>query len=166
MLFQSTHPVRGATRSRTILFCSRLISIHAPRAGCDRRSPRRYHQDGHFNPRTPCGVRRFPSRRSMNGPRFQSTHPVRGATRGGTTETLLSQNFNPRTPCGVRRREASCKCGRWHFNPRTPCGVRPRNRRKFYPKFRFQSTHPVRGATAKLDKTPSGFYPICTALLF
>ena len=33
---------------------------------------------------------------------FQSTHPMRGATRPCPACLLLSQDFNPRTPCGVR----------------------------------------------------------------
>ena len=36
--FQSTHPVRGATQSRHLKRGSADISIHAPRAGCDRQA--------------------------------------------------------------------------------------------------------------------------------
>ena len=56
-LFQSTHPLRGATLTIMQGDQYAIISIHAPLAGCDclpRRSPRR---PGNFNPRTPCGVR-------------------------------------------------------------------------------------------------------------
>ena len=35
LLFQSTHPVRGATDAETLLKMHRPISIHAPREGCD-----------------------------------------------------------------------------------------------------------------------------------
>ena len=57
LLFQSTHPLRGATRQTAGTRCCSPISIHAPLAGCDpaialNRALRRY-----FNPRTPCGVR-------------------------------------------------------------------------------------------------------------
>ena len=101
------------------------ISIHAPRVGCDPRWcrwPRRSRPfqsthpvwgatlsllvfirgNHHFNPRTPCGVRRLLLPVCADGQRFQSTHPVWGAT------TLLLRSitppgyFNPRTPCGVR----------------------------------------------------------------
>ena len=34
--FQSTHPVRGATRDRGFAGAGSQISIHAPREGCDR----------------------------------------------------------------------------------------------------------------------------------
>ena len=58
-IFQSTHPMRGAT----ILFLRRLgamnISIHAPHAGCDIVDSSKRCKSRYFNPRTPCGVRHF-----------------------------------------------------------------------------------------------------------
>ena len=57
-IFQSTHPLRGATPS-----------VHKTNGVV-----------AYFNPRTPCGVRpatTTPYRRPMT---FQSTHPLRGAT--------------------------------------------------------------------------------------
>ena len=104
---------------------------------------------------------------------FQSTHPVRGATRAKLSNTQRDRNFNPRTPCGVRRTSraarparpsisihaprAGCDAGdlfhgaaRQNFNPRTPCGVRPIRCSPAVAIARaFQSTHPVRGATAQ-----------------
>ena len=35
--FQSTHPARGATANNLTVVKKRLISIHAPREGCDLR---------------------------------------------------------------------------------------------------------------------------------
>ena len=101
---------------------------------------------------------------------FQSTHPVRGATMRTYMACRLPIYFNPRTPCGVRPGIRGCwaaaphfnprtPCGMRrlngfgrsrpsrHFNPRTPCGVRRSRRWRFYRRRRFQSTHPVRGAT-------------------
>ena len=129
-LFQSTHPLRGATHaaSRFTSFC--LISIHAPLAGCDLEAlvPRVHAHD--FNPRTPCGVRRGcggrPSDRRDFNPRtpcgvrhhrphpsprwlsFQSTHPLRGATQVDE-HVALGRDFNPRTPCGVRQQKRTKK---------------------------------------------------------
>ena len=80
--FQSTHPVRGATRSRAEDQAGQDISIHAPRAGCDAARRTLSAVSAHFNPRTPCGVRRRPPAPSPAPP-----------------------YFNPRTPCGVRREE-------------------------------------------------------------
>ena len=123
--FQSTHPLRGATRGFRLRFSARQrISIHAPLAGCDHFSRGNRASLTHFNPRTPCGVR------------------PKSAGRTGTC-----RNFNPRTPCGVRRDTSEgymlidlisihaplAGCDRalmmaravlMHFNPRTPCGVR------------------------------------------
>ena len=103
-MFQSTHPARGATGN----LCLRCpvcdeVSIHAPREGCDMRSPSVPTRSLCFNPRTPRGVRRtvstlviqLPSSFNPRTPRgvrhtistvkevtnmFQSTHPARGAT--------------------------------------------------------------------------------------
>ena len=56
------------------------ISIHAPHAGCDKAKIAFYEDLIDFNPRTPCGVRLEidPSKRTSD--KFQSTHPMRGAT--------------------------------------------------------------------------------------
>ena len=78
-----------------------------------------------FNPRTPCGVRRW--RRSV----FYSIG-----------------YFNPRTPCGVRLHRSHYWCRyRRYFNPRTPCGVRQNRLADLEDKIKFQSTHPVWSAT-------------------
>ena len=125
IIFQSTHPVRGATLGGWACDGGTVISIHAPRAGCD-----------------------FGLRRRTATSRTISIHaPRAGCDVTDESETGGLYNFNPRTPCGVRlRRSASrrgerfisihapragCDCRRIrfsdttkHFNPRTPCGVR------------------------------------------
>ena len=58
ILFQSTHPLRGATAT--------LLGGLLGRE--------------HFNPRTPCGVRLILHQPRTGQSRFQSTHPLRGAT--------------------------------------------------------------------------------------
>ena len=126
--FQFTHPVRGATYIDKAIMIAQLVSIHAPRAGCDARQRLSMTTEHCFNSRTPCGVRqlgspytRRPRSVSIHAPRagcdflsavrvtkptrFQFTHPVRGAT-----------------------------------DP--DLGAEPRNE--------FQFTHPVRGATSPL----------------
>ena len=215
LLFQSTHPLRGATIAALYSFSPESISIHAPLAGCDVRSARLFyprvisihaplagcdpaplsrmsHGPRYFNPRTPCGVRPSPAWASCLRRQFQSTHPLRGATiwtlhnctpagisihaplAGCDSRACRSSTtafyFNPRTPCGVRRdadgRAPDCRaisihaplagcdqeCIRpirraFHFNPRTPCGVRPTPRALCTGSIKFQSTHPLRGAT-------------------
>ncbi len=57
--FQSTRPMRGAT----VPVCDRrlcvVISIHAPHAGRDVLYTAHNAGTGHFNPRAPCGARRW-----------------------------------------------------------------------------------------------------------
>ena len=147
VVFQSTHPVRGATESLlparstvgisihapragcdTVHHCYPAgmypISIHAPRAGCDCREPDRADRGRNFNPRTPCGVRRCKLFMICTSNQFQSTHPVRGATKSDKSKVEFLENFNPRTPCGVRPNASHVMQPIEHFNPRTPCGVR------------------------------------------
>ena len=125
----------------------------------------------YFNPRTPCGVRPIGLLLHWLHGRFQSTHPVRGATAAhhpatenpsyfnprtpcgvrpaaGHLDGPAAIDFNPRTPCGVRRPPPPPPAGyRHNFNPRTPCGVRLSPPSTAYRNQSFQSTHPVRGAT-------------------
>ena len=56
------------------------ISIHAPLAGCDVMVTPFSIARRHFNPRTPCGVRRHSGGNTAFLQAFQSTHPLRGAT--------------------------------------------------------------------------------------
>ena len=148
-------PLAGCDTSRQGRFFYAKISIHAPLAGCDIFSVVQTDHFFHFNPRTPCGVRL-----------------VCLAIR------CYLLNFNPRTPCGVRL--CFDRLSRWlkDFNPRTPCGVRP-SVVSYSPRAtevisihaplagcdqysfsmlgirrmpKFQSTHPLRGATAKMHK--------------
>ena len=78
--FQSTHPLRGATREQVFQVCTKL---------------------------------------------FQSTHPLRGATRSTQCDRLFIgiSIHAPLAGCdGIRGRK---RRRRRNFNPRTPCGVRP-----------------------------------------
>ena len=189
--FQSTHPVWGATRKCGCQPPSAMISIHAPRVGCDStpvcwsiskmisiHAPRvgcdavAIDTDGldaisihaprvgcdlpdtvispvsvYFNPRTPCGVRRCTSLPNCDDLRFQSTHPVWGATTDLISSTIRPSYFNPRTPCGVRRLFRFISPEMLNFNPRTPCGVRLYSSDSCIYRRKFQSTHPVWGAT-------------------
>ena len=124
-IFQSTHPVWGATGDGGLQGGLPQISIHAPRVGCDMVIGILNGAIGDFNPRTPCGVRHDMLIEQSNDHEFQSTHPVWGAT---TPWRLLSQ------------------CPRISIHaPRVGCD----QEMLLYPeKRRFQSTHPVWGATA------------------
>ena len=143
--FQSTHPLRGATFSSSQKRASILISIHAPLAGCDRPTSRPSCWRSYFNPRTPCGVRPFLLLGGSDVLSFQSTHPLRGATRVSSGCDGALRDFNPRTPCGVRHVCACAAPAAVYFNPRTPCGVRPPRRGQ-----------PVRAGCHFNPRTPCG----------
>ena len=145
--FQSTHPVRGATSTcshlvrSTFYFNPRtpcgvrrewfsgmstsalisihapragcdleteeensriLISIHAPRAGCDASARSVGPSLSHFNPRTPCGVRRLRVLLLRRGRSISIHAPRAGCDDVIMTRAIRLTNFNPRTPCGVR----------------------------------------------------------------
>ena len=80
-IFQSTHPARGATIRSVFDASIIIISIHAPRKGCDGKRSLSALRPVNFNPRTPQGVRLI----------AVSTKPI-------------DSYFNPRTPQGVRRK--------------------------------------------------------------
>ena len=79
---------------------------------------------GHFNPRTPCEVRRYIVKRINSYGKFQSTHPMRGAT----YQDLLYRN-------------------RTTFQSTHPMRGATFNLRRYLYVYEFQSTHPMRGAT-------------------
>mgnify|MGYP004690195103 CR=1 FL=1 len=111
--FQSTPPVRGATDGKRPKRSASTISIHAPRAGGDRKGLRGDTTEGDFNPRPPCGgrpdsskysrtVHDFNPRPPCGGrhmtldcgtekPSFQSTPPVRGATLSSALSSAFAQ---------------------------------------------------------------------------
>ena len=148
--FQSTLPMRGATFRQSAGHPRSIgISIHTPHAGSDSRRPRYSNRPRHSNPHSPCGERpEFASGLAL-GMVFQSTLPMRGATRWrwrcGTIWNSISihtphagsdrldrllnrqlKHFNPHSPCGERRQEREKTRGTSaHFNPHSPCGERP-----------------------------------------
>ena len=78
-----------------------------------------------FNPRAPCGARRYLPR--ARKPR---------------------RNFNPRAPCGARPlHRRSHPLRKTYFNPRAPCGARPHPVYWYGAGTLFQPTRPLRGAT-------------------
>ena len=140
--------MRGATRLHSGASTIRSISIHAPHAGCDRRTSSSSASRRSFQSTHPLrGATRMLSIRSSTldisihaplagcdsgrhggdqaGRTFQSTHPLRGATARLCAKFPKYTDFNPRTPCGVRRMVSISS------------GSAPT----------FQSTHPLRGAT-------------------
>ena len=122
-----------------------------------------------FNPRTPCGVRLNTCWKLGAILKFQSTHPMRGATTDDDVWNYI-QSISihaPHAGCdtypvpagmtaeiSIHAPHAGCDLllsshlvNARDFNPRTPCGVRQYRDGGLWLQFEFQSTHPMRGAT-------------------
>ena len=148
-----------------------VVSIHAPREGCDLPPKSANFLPGSFNSRTPGGVRRlmpekqdFAALVSIHAPRegcdkklmvfmppqhgFQFTHPGRGATCIAFAVHLVSKVsiHAPREGCDHRGKYL-LRVARG-FNSRTPGGVRREPSVAETHHIKFQFTHPGRGATS------------------
>ncbi len=135
-IFQSTHPLRGATYRAWLRKPTQAISIHAPLAGCD------YWEQ-------PFVILLFISIHA----------PLAGCDLNSFTGSAVKIDFNPRTPCGVRHSATGAVTFKIDFNPRPPCGVRRPIASTMQIIGVFQSTHPLRGAT-------SMFCSFCQAFLY
>ena len=146
-LFQSTLPLRGATRGlRRAVHRACHFNPHSPcgeRPSSDTCSVR----VTYFNPHSPCGERRPYTSSPKYSLLFQSTLPLRGATRPASKRYSANSNFNPHSPCGERRSDSISTStpnvfqstlplrgatsaslwmkATWYFNPHSPCGERP-----------------------------------------
>ena len=128
---------------------TQAVSIHAPHAGRDPASPQAPPSSRRFNPRAPCGAR--PSSSIRLSPSFR---------------------FNPRAPCGARPRLSLRDGCNAHVSIHAPHAGRDRDVEAVLdvalvsihaphagrditcrfappPPRRFQSTRPMRGATAQ-----------------
>ena len=103
VLFQSTHPVRGATQSLFRYKGDLTIfqSTHPVRGATSARGlPMLLVLN--FNPRTPCGVRRPKFNYEVRHKNISIHAPRAGCDDMEPALFPDSFNFNPRTPCGVR----------------------------------------------------------------
>ena len=124
----------------------------------------------YFNPRAPCGARLLSFSAWSMFLKFQSTRPLRGATvldARQRSRLVISIHaplagrdgrylFHPQCHCisihaplagRDPRQKASSLWGRY-FNPRAPCGARRDGLMMDWEYRVFQSTRPLRGATA------------------
>ena len=148
ILFQFTHPGKGATHSNSPLRAQIQVSIHAPWEGCDfaRYLPR---CEGRFQFTHPGkGATRWVRPPHYEFFQFQFTHPGKGATGGTLPRVLQGACFNSRTLGRVRPL----------LDPRTErvilvsihapwegCDLLFLEHRALTSKFQF--THPGKGAT-------------------
>ena len=195
-------PLAGCDENSDVVPRPNEISIHAPLAGCDRRRDFLLSQAGAFQSTHPLRgatqriheqmvLRAFQSTHPLRGATgrkryvpsavsvFQSTHPLRGATNGcghglscpagfqsthplrGATDPAHAADCNKKISihaplAGCDRSARSTETRMDDFNPRTPCGVRLMHGRALLEMNEFQSTHPLRGATATVAQHPAG----------
>ena len=127
MLFQSTRPIRGATALKKQISAFELISIHAPHTGRDMS-------------RSKGSTIRRP---------FQSTRPIRGATKAVQQRGVhgIISIHAPHTGRDLQPLAAQGFSGGISIHaPHTGRDIIRRARIR--PLLQFQSTRPIRGATA------------------
>ena len=124
------------------------LSFAAPLAGRDVGRACGHDRLDDFNPRAPCGARPATFAFSSSITPFQSTHPLRGATRSAARSRACIRHFNPRAPCGARRVLPSQVMMPDLFQSTRPLrGATGRSKRPWR-SCGFQSTRPLRGATS------------------
>ncbi len=149
--FQSTCPARGTT-------CAARRNFRGLR---------------NFNPRAPRGARLLRAFKRRGGQLISIHVPREGHDFPAIRRDALADNFNPRAPRGARQispalppdtfkisihvpREGHDCCrpdlgrARRNFNPRAPRGARPPRIPPSRVPYRFQSTCPARGTTARI----------------
>ena len=127
IMFQFTHPGRGATRRVDRAIRSRAFQFTHPGRGATRRSATTRARLSGFNSRTPGGVRRIVSL-LWRGVRRVSIHvPREGCDRVHTRPSAPVLRFNSRTPGGVRPNRspiARATCSVSIHAPREGCDCR------------------------------------------
>ncbi len=102
--FQSTLPLRGATKCPEYIMAKLRISIHAPLAGSDGVEVAQTVVLANISIHAPlAGSDAGAELMVYSETRFQSTLPLRGATRQHDCRYRRHADFNPRSPCGERR---------------------------------------------------------------
>ena len=123
--FNPRAPYGARPYQRSIDFLGRVISIHAPHTGRDKKPRSDRGRPGYFNPRAPYGARLLRRILSRGISTFQSTRPIRGATQFGRAKKGAARiHFNPRAPYGARPISTKSTTNNLYFNPRAPYGAR------------------------------------------
>ena len=169
--FQSTLPLRGATRTLILIASIFCISIHAPLTGSDPRIPYRGDSQHGFQSTLPLrGATSLACQRrikiviSIHAPltgsdgighdilvpsKISIHAPLTGSDFDQCASRHCHFHFNPRSPYGERLLRQSQHSIVADFNPRSPYGERQSGQSRDPAGLRFQSTLPLRGATKK-----------------
>ena len=152
--FQSTLPMRGATRKLYDYYRRRFISIHAPHAGSDGGVDAVCGVVRDFNPRSPCGERRSGFSFSVQVSPISIHAPHAGSDAFKEWLDAMGAISIHAPHAGSDTSSSCCAPGSPDFNPRSPCGERrdPDGERRR--KMQFQSTLPMRGATSNRQDRP------------
>ena len=175
MIFQSTRPIRGATLNKISLSTDDIaFQSTRPIRGATPRWSLQRRPWSDFNPRAPYGARRVNARLGLISTEFQSTRPIRGATRSSPRPSALPANFNPRAPYGARPVTQTHSPSRKMISIHAPHTGRDDLKASVQELIAtFQSTRPIRGATASTlsrrslyayfnPRAPYGARLICT----
>ena len=133
------------------------ISIHAPHTGSDPpRMPRRRPRPN-FNPRSPYGERRYIMHVRRSAMQISIHAPHTGSDQNEDEQRDEEQYFNPRSPYGERQRRAGPHTGSLKFQSTLPIRGATAARARGRGPRQFQSTLPIRGATAPSGCSPSSY---------
>ena len=168
MTFQSTRPMRGATRFKHRVELRIEVSIHAPHAGRDD-IPDREPRFPRVSIHAPHAGRDSPSFRQDGryGVSIHAPHAGRDAVCAAERQLIVvsihaphAGRDEPQSPvrlpdavsihaphAGRDRDLTICARSAQSFNPRAPCGARPSDSAVGDDMSVFQSTRPMRGAT-------------------
>ena len=123
--FQSTRPVWGATYHTLPAMPSQTFQSTRPVWGATCQMNSHLNVLRYFNPRAPCGARRFGGFLGCNQNQISIHAPRVGRDACAAKLNLQRWYFNPRAPCGARRFRFEQRLLNFDFNPRAPCGARP-----------------------------------------
>ena len=180
--FQSTRPIRGATKGKAQTIGTLIFQSTRPIRGATAGTSVIRYCTLNFNPHAPYGARLFMHTLEPFQAKISIHTPHTGRDGCGGPVSWRCGNFNPHAPYGARRSRRAPPGRSTNFNPHAPYGARlatppqtPPLSSDFNPhapygarlmdKARevnptlFQSTRPIRGATRTREK-------LLTAVIF
>ena len=147
MVFQSTLPARGATKTAEADYKKLQFQSTLPARGATTVIINSNLNPEAFQSTLPARGATDYDVVTCNYVIFQSTLPARGATANARPSAATASYFNPHSPRGERHCPVTWWPRRRNFNPHSPRGERPGAGSQRVRPCAFQSTLPARGAT-------------------